>query len=58
MMNEDVNTPEPIDPDLPPMTGKEVWVPARPHFKKKYAEIKARIAARKQAEQENKDAAE
>jgi hypothetical protein len=53
-----VNTPEPIDPDLPPMTGKEVWVPARPHFKKKYAEIKARIAARKQAEQENKDAAQ
>jgi hypothetical protein len=40
------------------MTGEEVWVPARPHFKKKYAEIRARIVARKQAEQENKDTAE
>ena len=51
-MNKDVNNPEhPADPDNPPMTGKEVWVPARQHFLKKYAEIKARIAARKHAEQ-------
>jgi len=40
------------------MTGNEGWVPARPHFKKKYAEVKARIAARKQVEQENQDADE
>jgi hypothetical protein len=58
-MNEDTNEVEPpVDPDNPPLTGKEVWVPARAHFLKKYAEIKARIAARKQAEQEKTDAAE
>jgi uncharacterized DUF497 family protein len=49
-MNEDVTDP-PIDPDNPPLTGKEVWVPAREHFLKKHAEIKARIEARKRAEQ-------
>jgi hypothetical protein len=50
-MNEDDAFDPPIDPDNPPLTGKEVWVPARELFLKKYAEVAARIAARKKAEQ-------
>ena len=42
-----------IDPD-DPLTGTEQWVPARELFLKKYAEVKARIDARKKAESAQK----
>lgn len=49
MMNEDTDpkTDLPyIDPDNPPLTGAEKFVPAEPHLKAKMAAYKAKHAAR------------
>ncbi|CAM6054472.1 unnamed protein product [Sphagnum tenellum] len=56
-MNEDMNDPT-IDPDNPPLTGNEVWIPAREGFLASYAKVAARIAARKKSEKAQSDAAE
>jgi uncharacterized DUF497 family protein len=48
-MNEDAkpNEPQEIDPDNPPLTGKEIWRPAQEHIAQMIARHKARVAARK-----------
>jgi hypothetical protein len=48
-MNEDFDPT--IDPDNPPLTGKEVMMPGPERFLASYARIAAQIAARKKAEQ-------
>lgn len=51
IMNEDIGPtkpPEtPIDPDNPPLTGREKLVPAAPHIKAKLAAFRAKVAERK-----------
>jgi hypothetical protein len=49
-MDEDAKQPtEPVDPDNPPLTGKEVWRPGGERIRERIAAHKAKVAKRKEA---------
>jgi hypothetical protein len=50
------NEPKEIDPDNPPLTGKEVWGSGQQSIQNQIAKHKAKVAARKRQRQKPKAA--